>query len=69
MQIAFIVSYFPSVSETFILNQIVGLLERGYEVDIYAEQIGNNLTIHPDVKKSSFIIFALYSNSLAKKEV
>ena len=36
MKIAFLVDSFPSISETFILNQITGLIDRGHEVDIYA---------------------------------
>jgi len=38
VRIAFIVNEFPSVSETFILDQMVGLLERGHEIQIYAER-------------------------------
>lgn len=37
MKIAFIVSQYPSVSETFIHNQIVGMLEMGHNVDVYAK--------------------------------
>jgi colanic acid/amylovoran biosynthesis glycosyltransferase len=51
MRIAFIVSVFPSLSQTFILNQITGLLDRGHEVDIYAEQVGDTSKLHPDVEK------------------
>ncbi|CAN5815974.1 colanic acid biosynthesis glycosyltransferase WcaL [soil metagenome] len=36
MKIAFILSQFPAVSETFILSQITGLMDRGVEVDILA---------------------------------
>lgn len=36
MHIAFIVNHFPSISQTFVLNQITGLLDNGHEVDIYA---------------------------------
>ena len=39
MKIAFIVTFFPALSETFILNQITGLIERGHEVDIYADVV------------------------------
>jgi colanic acid/amylovoran biosynthesis glycosyltransferase len=39
MRIAFIVHEFPVFSETFLLEQIVGLLDRGCEVDIYAHQL------------------------------
>jgi colanic acid/amylovoran biosynthesis glycosyltransferase len=36
MKIAVLVNAFPVTSETFIINQIVGLLRRGHEVDIHA---------------------------------
>jgi hypothetical protein len=39
MRIAFIVDSFPAVSETFILAQIVGLFQRGHEVDIVADRL------------------------------
>ncbi len=35
MKIAVIVNRFPVISETFILNQILGAIERGHEVHIY----------------------------------
>jgi len=38
VRIAFVINEFPSVSETFILDQMVGLIERGHEVQIYAER-------------------------------
>ena len=47
MKVAFIVGQFPILSETFILNQIVGLIERGHDVDIYADQKGDLNKIHP----------------------
>ncbi len=52
LRIAIFVGSFPAVSETFIVRQIVGLLELGHEVDIYAdsrEAMGG--PIHPEVKK------------------
>jgi colanic acid/amylovoran biosynthesis glycosyltransferase len=36
MKIAFLVGQFPVLSEPFILNQIIGPIERGHEVHIYA---------------------------------
>lgn len=36
MKIAFVVNSFPKLSETFILNQIKGLIDRGHEIQIYA---------------------------------
>lgn len=38
MKIAFLTHYFPKLSETFILNQAVGLLEKGHEVKIFATE-------------------------------
>lgn len=35
MKIAFFVGAFPGLSETFILDQITGLLDQGHEVDVY----------------------------------
>ncbi|MBD0336289.1 MAG: glycosyltransferase [Cyanobacteria bacterium Co-bin13] len=55
MKIAFIVGQFPVLSETFILNQITGLLERGHEVDIYADQPGDAKKVHPDVEKYALL--------------
>jgi colanic acid/amylovoran biosynthesis glycosyltransferase len=51
MKIAFFVSEFPSLSQTFVLNQITGLLERGHDVDIFSRRRGNDSTIHEDVNK------------------
>ena len=49
MRIAFIVDQFPSLSETFILNQITGLIDRGHEVDIYCDRQGNTNQMHPEI--------------------
>ncbi len=38
MRIAFVLGEFPTVSQTFILNQITGLLAQNHEVHIYALQ-------------------------------
>ena len=36
MRLAFVLNEFPALSETFILNQITGLIDRGLEPDLYA---------------------------------
>jgi colanic acid/amylovoran biosynthesis glycosyltransferase len=55
MKIAFIVNEFPSVSQTFVLNQITGLLDRGHDVDIFAEDARRDLPIHEDVKRYNLL--------------
>lgn len=48
MRIAFLLGTFPLLSETFVLNQITGLVDRGHEVDVYAERRGAAGEAHPD---------------------
>ena len=35
MRTAHLIGVFPKLSETFILNQLTGLIDRGHEVDIF----------------------------------
>ncbi|OGM17102.1 colanic acid biosynthesis glycosyltransferase WcaL [Candidatus Woesebacteria bacterium RBG_19FT_COMBO_42_9] len=51
MKVAFIVGSFPTLSETFILNQITGLLDLGHQVDIYASRNLGERKVHPDIAK------------------
>jgi colanic acid/amylovoran biosynthesis glycosyltransferase len=51
MKIAFLVSEFPSVSQTFVLNQIVGLIDLGHDVHIFADKSGNTATTHGNYEK------------------
>lgn len=50
MKIAFIVGQFPVASKTFILNQIIGLVDRGHEVDIYADVPAYHSSVHADIR-------------------
>jgi colanic acid/amylovoran biosynthesis glycosyltransferase len=51
MKIAFIVDEFPSISQTFVLNQITGLLERGHYVDVFTHEIRTDQQQHADVQR------------------
>jgi colanic acid/amylovoran biosynthesis glycosyltransferase len=51
MKIAFFVTEFPSLSQTFILNQITGLLDRGHDVTIYARVHRVQPFVHTDVER------------------
>ena len=51
MKIAVIASMFPKLSETFILNQITGLCDRGHEVSVFSRFRPAESFFHPDVKK------------------
>lgn len=49
MKIAFLVNRFPAISETFVLNQVVGLLDRGHDVHIIARKHGKDRIQHREV--------------------
>lgn len=69
MKIAFLVEDFPALSETFILNQIVGLIENGYEVDIYAKQPRNDPKVHPSVEQYHLLSHTYYGTKIPSKRL
>jgi len=62
MKIAFFVAAFPKLSETFILNQIIGLIDRGHEIDIYASSNPKEPKVHPEVIKYNLLSRTFYIN-------
>jgi colanic acid/amylovoran/stewartan biosynthesis glycosyltransferase WcaL/AmsK/CpsK len=50
LKIAIIISEFPSLNETFILDHITGLIDRGHEVHIYATAPATLPKVHEEVK-------------------
>lgn len=50
-RVAFLVSRFPVLSQTFVINQATGLIDRGYDVDIFTERLEEAGAVHPDVVK------------------
>lgn len=51
MRVAWLTALFPVLSEIPFLNQIVGLVERGHQVDIYADGPQAGGPFHPDVER------------------
>ncbi|PIG93888.1 glycosyltransferase [Gloeocapsopsis sp. IPPAS B-1203] len=67
MRILFIVGSFPALSETFILNQITGLIDRGHEVDIYSlNRPEDTFKVHPDVESYQLLKRTYYAPERAK---
>jgi glycosyltransferase involved in cell wall biosynthesis len=46
---------FPSLSATFIMDQMTGLINRGYEVENWSTYKTESATIHPDVVKYNLL--------------
>jgi colanic acid/amylovoran biosynthesis glycosyltransferase len=69
MRIAFLVRSFPVISETFIINQVIGLLDQGHEVHIYS--VNNKPMTHLDknhdlIKKYQLLDRTFYSQKIPK---
>ena len=63
MRIAFFLGLFPAVSETFVLNQITGLIDLGHEVHIYAERASEDgAPMHEAVKSYRLLEHTTYLN-------
>lgn len=66
MKVAFLVGQFPVLSEVFIVNQIIGLLDRGHEVDIYAlSGFSGETKVHPDVERYGLLARTYYAPKLS----
>jgi colanic acid/amylovoran biosynthesis glycosyltransferase len=51
VKIAIIVDSFPTLYETFILNQITGLIDLGHGIEIFAGSCPNDSRMHPEVER------------------
>lgn len=48
-KVAVVVGSFPSVSETFVINQIIDLIDRGYDVSVFAYSKNSLKVIHEKI--------------------
>jgi colanic acid/amylovoran biosynthesis glycosyltransferase len=69
LRIAFLVTEFPSLSQTFVLNQITGLLDRGHDVHIYADFPGPGSSLHSDVARYRLLERTRYYPAVAGNRV
>ncbi len=60
MKVLFVVQHFPCLSETFILNQITGLIDAGHDVRIYALGKPDTSILHEDIIKYNLIEKTFY---------
>jgi colanic acid/amylovoran biosynthesis glycosyltransferase len=51
LRVAIVLGAFPVLSETFILDQVTGLIDRGHSVDLFAFTRGDLATVHEDVRR------------------
>jgi colanic acid/amylovoran biosynthesis glycosyltransferase len=55
MKIVYLVDSFPKLSETFILNQITGLIDRGHEVKILALNNPQEKQVHEEINRYNIL--------------
>jgi colanic acid/amylovoran biosynthesis glycosyltransferase len=60
MRICFIVGEFPALSETFLLNQMTGLMDAGCEIRIAAARRSLDTVMHEDVVRHGLLHHASY---------
>ena len=63
MKIAVVILEFPSLNETFILDHITGLIDRGHDVDIYATAPMALPKFHGEVKRYDLLSRTVYRDS------
>ena len=51
MKIAVATGEFPALSETFVLNQVTGLIDRGHDVHVFANARRKDAMEHPEVQR------------------
>lgn len=64
MKIAIVVRSFPVVSETFIVNQITDLIDRGHDVFIFAFQQNKIELIHKKIQDYNLLEKTVYFNEI-----
>ena len=60
MKIAVLVRTFPAISETFVLNQVIGLIEQGHQVDVFARRPPRSAVTHEDVRRHRLLDHSHY---------
>jgi colanic acid/amylovoran biosynthesis glycosyltransferase len=66
MKIAFLIGEFPNLSETFVLNQIIGLIKNGHEVEIYATVPSQVAKFHTEVEEYNLLSRTYYFPKIPK---
>lgn len=67
MKIAIFLNHFPVLSETFVLNQITGLIDRGHHVKIFCKSPFTDPFHHSDVDKYHLLNHTFYYLTAANR--
>jgi colanic acid/amylovoran biosynthesis glycosyltransferase len=62
LRIAYIVPSFPVTTETFVVNQITDMIDRGHEITIYAFKNDREAVVHQKVSEYNLLNKTIYYN-------
>ena len=68
MRVAFLLNKFPMLSETFILNQVTGLMDRGHHVDVLVRGPEEQPKQHRDVARYGLKAIDLHQDSITAEQ-
>ena len=66
MRIAFVIDEFPSITQTFVLNQITGLIDRSHRVRIYPTVKNTSIEIPLEVEKYQLLSKTFFRPQIGK---
>lgn len=69
MKVAFVLGVFPTISETFIVNQIVALIDEGVDIKIFAFNKGEFKKVHEIVLKYNLLDKVTYYNKAPRNKI
>lgn len=69
MKIAIFVKAFPCISETYILNQITGLIDSGHKVTIFSGARPEEMEFHPEIRQYELLKHTYYYNDRPSNKI
>jgi colanic acid/amylovoran biosynthesis glycosyltransferase len=69
LNVIFFVTEFPAISETFIINQIIGLQQEGYLVHVFSEAKPSSKIVHRTVIDAGLLNHTFYLDKVSNSRV
>jgi colanic acid/amylovoran biosynthesis glycosyltransferase len=69
LKIAFLVNFFPKLSETFILDQVINIIKAGHEIDIYPSSFFTEKKVHKKVLDNNLLSIIHYPKKIPKGKI
>ncbi|NLH15549.1 MAG: colanic acid biosynthesis glycosyltransferase WcaL [Phycisphaerae bacterium] len=69
MKIAFIVQWFPALSESFILSQIAHMIDRGHTVEIISQYRTHETLLHPSITQYDLLSKTAFAFSIPRNKI